>query len=152
MSSLTPEEKRKIYEEEKARIAAQAKIKSEADAVASKNMLSGCLVLVALFAVLVIAMMSCVGGSADRPEHDPIAAFVMSEGFVKDRLKSPSSAKFQPYSASNVRDLGNGVYEVTGYVDAQNSFGAMIRNRYYCKLRYAGGDRWVAESVEVFTR
>jgi cytochrome c biogenesis protein ResB len=50
------------------------------------------------------------------------------EGFVKVRLKAPSTAKF-----SNEATSVNGrLYTVTGDVDAQNSFGAMLRNRYSC--------------------
>jgi hypothetical protein len=31
---------------------------------------------------------------------------------------------------------------VTGIVDAENSFGAMLRSRYLCSPKWAGGDTW----------
>lgn len=60
------------------------------------------------------------------------------ENFVKDRLKAPSTAKF---SGESVSDDGTGRYTVTGSVDAQNSFGAMLRDHYSCLMRL-DGDNW----------
>lgn len=146
---ISPEDKKRIYEEEKARLEAQEKLKAEAQAAATRKMGTGCLVAIAVF-IGFIVMISAIGGG-DRPDHDPITAFVMSEEFVKRKLKAPDSAKFPSFEDSFVRDLGNGVYEVTAYVDAQNSFGATLRNRFYCKLRHTGGDNWMADSVEILS-
>lgn len=41
-------------------------------------------------------------------------------------LKAPASAKFCSLEEMNVTEI-NGVYTVSGYVDSQNSYGAMIR-------------------------
>ena len=72
----------------------------------------------------------------------------MTQQFVKDNLKSPSSADFggvfgdyqDPYQI--VTDLGEGKFRVQAWVDAQNSFGAKIRNRFVCELEYVGNNRW----------
>lgn len=149
MEGLTPEEKRRIYEEEKARHEAQEKIKAEAKVAEANKTLTGCGIAFLIFIVMVLAMVACISSLPESPKHDKAMAHVMSEDFVKARLKSPGTAKFQMYDPANVRDLGDGVYEVRGYVDAQNGFGATIRNRYYCKLRYAGNDKWIAEKVEL---
>lgn len=61
-------------------------------------------------------------------------ARIMSEELVKQRLKSPSSAKFS--ASPFIELLGNKTYSVTGYVDSQNSFGAMIRTRYNAVVRF----------------
>lgn len=53
------------------------------------------------------------------------------EQFVKDQLKSPGSAKFTGASAST----GGSTYTVTGDVDAQNSFGGLLRSHYTCVVR-----------------
>ena len=45
---------------------------------------------------------------------------------VKSRLKSPTTAEFSDVKASK----SNGVITVSGKVDSQNSFGAMIRNNF----------------------
>lgn len=61
----------------------------------------------------------------DSDDDDFWRAVVAAQNIVKDELKSPSSAKF-PLSDYTVRhDLRE--YYVSGYVDSQNSFGAMVR-------------------------
>lgn len=59
---------------------------------------------------------------------DRITILVMGEGFVRRQLKSPRSAKFQN---EEVRaNYNTNMYSVIGYVDAMNSFGAMLRNQF----------------------
>lgn len=50
---------------------------------------------------------------------------------VKAALKAPSTAKFQ-YPMYVIKHP-NGA-SVSGYVDAQNSYGAMLRNSFYCNF------------------
>jgi hypothetical protein len=73
-----------------------------------------------------------------KTDHSTMA-YVICKEYVKNSLISPSTAKF-PWGDVTKKHLGNNIYEVTSYVDAQNRFGAMIRNNYYCKLQYTGGD------------
>lgn len=59
---------------------------------------------------------------------------------VEKLLKAPSTADFSGYSDTVVALLEGGTkndYIVKGYVDAQNGFGAMIRNKYYVILEFA---------------
>jgi hypothetical protein len=83
-----------------------------------------------------------------------IMAEVMCHDFVEDRLKSPSTADFgglfddrdkaafvdAETAAQTGLDTSNlhntGVWVVVGSVDAQNSFGAMIRSEYTCVMDY----------------
>jgi len=51
------------------------------------------------------------------------------EDQVKERLKAPSTAKFDNEEAS-----GSGTWTVTGTVDSQNSFGAMLRADFRCTV------------------
>jgi len=67
------------------------------------------------------------------------------QGFVKDRLKSPSSADFCWRTNDSVVVLGENKYRVVGCVDAQNSFGAMLRSDYVCEIAYLGGN-WLDDS------
>lgn len=73
----------------------------------------------------------------ERAEGAPDDAASMCQGFVKDRLVAPSTAKFPSvYSAETKTDkLGPGHYRVRSYVDAQNSFGAQIRTPYVCEVK-----------------
>ncbi|SNR98957.1 hypothetical protein SAMN06272737_1579 [Blastococcus mobilis] len=72
-------------------------------------------------------------------------AYYACEGFVEDRLKAPSSADFSGYFDSYVIQSGD-EYTVSGYVDAENSFGAMLRSEWTCTVR-DGGDTWYLESL-----
>lgn len=67
-------------------------------------------------------------------------AFIISQDYVKKNLKAPSTAKFPflDYTFSDP-DPDNTII-IKSYVDAQNSFGAKLRNDYYVKVRYKGGD------------
>jgi hypothetical protein len=63
-----------------------------------------------------------------------IDACVQSTHIVENNLKSPSSAKF-PWVCSAFRTPA-GAWSVHSYVDAQNSFGAMIRTNYIWTAEY----------------
>lgn len=66
-------------------------------------------------------------------------AYVCAQLTVPDLLKSPSSAKFPHADYKQVVSYeGNDKYTVESYVDAQNSFGAMIRTNYRCDLVVTG--------------
>ena len=104
--------------------------------------------------LLIIMMCILAAGSSDsnngKPrEPDEISAFVMSEEFVKNRLKAPATADFPWYDRSFVSDLGGGRFKVSANVDSKNSFGAKIRTHYTCVLKYKGEDAWILESIEL---
>jgi hypothetical protein len=60
--------------------------------------------------------------------------------FVEKTLKAPSTADFQNYNNFSASGTGEGPFQVSGYVDAQNSFGAKIRTQFTCELRKPGGN------------
>lgn len=87
------------------------------------------------------------------PEPDPYMAFIQCQAFVKNRLKAPATAQFpsQPLSAI---DTGANTYIVTATVDAQNGFGALLRNNWLCKTQYTGGhpadpSSWALQSLSM---
>lgn len=69
----------------------------------------------------------------------PSMAHVQCKRLVGQMLKAPATAKF-PFADRTIAELGNKTYEITSYVDAQNSFGALIRNNWTCKMHFKGGD------------
>jgi hypothetical protein len=77
---------------------------------------------------------------------DKIGAWVMAKEFVLRRLKAPRTAKWPWYTDQLVAYLGNREYLVSAYVDAQNSFGALIRTYFTCRVR-DDGDRWTLLSI-----
>jgi hypothetical protein len=119
-------------------------------------MKAGCLLI-----VIAIAIGSYIGWKAspegkmteaERKCIDTSMAFVMSTQFVKDKLRAPATADF-PYSHSEgvkTKYLGDCTHEIYGYVDAQNSFGAKIRNKYYAKLKnQMGTDSWSLLDISI---
>lgn len=67
--------------------------------------------------------------------------WAMAQLFIKDKLKSPSSAKFPVYGDSNVSiKKAKNYYKVSGYVDAQNSFGVELRNAFIVYLEKNGSN------------
>ena len=51
------------------------------------------------------------------------------KNLVKDRLRSPGSAKFLEVE---LNDLDGKSYEIVGRFDAQNGFGALLRGSFKC--------------------
>jgi len=71
-------------------------------------------------------------------------AYVMCQEFVEDQLVAPATAKFPGMSEVVIVSIKNeqNAYRVSGYVDAQNRMGALIRNYYVCEIKYVGDDKW----------
>jgi len=110
----------------------------------SKNINIDVRLFIVIMVILVISL-CCIFGSFSGPSESDISsmASIQCEFYVRDSLKSPSTAKFPSLLLSDVEKLENNMYYVGSYVDAQNSFGAIIRNKYYCKIKYIGGDRYM---------
>lgn len=108
-------------------------------------------------------MTSGVGGSAssspnDRPSRadrhckDTTRAFVMSQAFVEQSLRSPSTADFPTAVAPDVsvQHVGDCRHRVDAYVDAENGFGATIRQKYSALLTYSmDNDEWTLEELSM---
>lgn len=110
----------------------------------------------------IFACLMAVGCSSDTQEQkdakacgDSVKAYAMSMQFVRERLVSPSSARF-PYARDpgvtiNHINPGTGcAHEVDAYVDSENRLGVAIRTRYSIKMtREPGTDRWFGESLRM---
>lgn len=102
-------------------------------------------------------MASSGSGAADDQEASadatPFMAFVQCQAFVRNNLKAPATAQFpsKPLSAIAAADK---TFVVTSTVDAQNGFGALLRNDWICKTQYTGGhpgspSSWKLVSVSI---
>lgn len=83
---------------------------------------------------------------------DRISAFVMSQEFVRRELKSPKTAEF-PYISDATVTVTPGKkcrFSVASYVDAQNSFGALIRTNYTVDVWTENGLEWNATRAKLF--
>lgn len=68
--------------------------------------------------------------SGNYARHTDSEAFACAKDILRSYLKSPSTAKFCSFTEAKVTHLGNGEYEVTGWVEAENSFGAKLRQNF----------------------
>lgn len=98
--------------------------------------------MVFFFATITLVMATCVGtciSSDDSKEMDSIhievTAKYKAEEAVKTLLKAPSTAEF-PSETQRCLIMPDSTVVVEGSVDAQNTFGAMIRNNYYVKFKW----------------
>lgn len=116
----------------------------------NKKKSSGCGCLMALVIVLSI-FLTWISPSHDREkeqEHqDVLAAFVYSQQYVKEKLKSPSTAQFAGIGESHIQKIDQETYKITSFVDAQNSFGATLRTNYVIIMK-KNGSIWGVEKLE----
>jgi hypothetical protein len=104
---------------------------------------------VAFFLVLAIAY-----GLANPPISMPRTATAsdacyMAQKFVKSDLKAPTTASFAPCIAPHTLvTQTKRIWHVRSYVDAQNGFGAMLRNHFRADLIfYPATDSWTLTSL-----
>lgn len=81
----------------------------------------------------------------DTYGHDRFDAIVIAEKIVEDNLKSPSSAEFCGNSDYSVSCTDN-TWTVEGYVDAQNDFGATLRNDFVVKFTFVSSEKYTIDS------
>jgi len=77
-----------------------------------------------------------------------LEAVVMMNRFVDERLKAPATADFKPGYSDSVTRIEGQRYRVISWVDAQNSFGAKIRNHFIGEVEQIEKDRWILISLE----
>ena len=75
----------------------------------------------------------------DKERYEKVRLVVAAEETIKEYLKSPSTAEFpkllDDYEIVEIPELENSYY-VYGYVDAENSFGTMVRSDFCVKINY----------------
>lgn len=118
------------------------------------QILGGFVLLFVGFTVIAILQSGSTGESTPRDqaqiavsESDAnIMSITLCEMRARETLKAPRSAKF-PWVKKASFDGSLAILK--SYVDAQNSFGAMIRTNYICTLRYKGGAPTDSESWNI---
>ncbi len=108
------------------------------------------MIRITLVSLVCVALVGC--GKKTCPSV--VNALNQAQYIVKSRLKSPSTAEFPYPEERDLIEVGelDGVchYYIGGDVDAQNSFGGFVRNRYSMNLKYnISTERWVYENLEI---
>lgn len=112
--------------------------------------------ITALGLLLLTAGLTACSGSSSTPTHTD--AEVMCEKFVKQRLKSPGSAQFPGVTDSDyakTKVLSNAKpwkFAVTGVVDSQNGFGALVRSDYVCTVSTKNRTSWHLDDMNMHQR
>jgi hypothetical protein len=97
----------------------------------SKGCFLGCGGVILVAIIIGVASTCSVGSSNWEPTE--WEAEQHCQDWVKDKLKSPATAKFTDVMS---RSDGTASWAVSGNVDAQNSFGALVRNSWTCSVRW----------------
>ena len=80
--------------------------------------------------------------------HDEYDAWTAAKDIVKDKLKSPSTAEFCKASETTITRNGN-TWTIQGYVDAQNSFGATLRNEFTVVITFTNATKYTIDSCVI---
>ena len=70
-----------------------------------------------------------------------------SQDFVKKVLVAPATAEFPSCNEVTKKRLEGNTYQVVGWVDSQNKFGAMLRTNYICTMELKNGYWHLKERV-----
>lgn len=109
------------------------------------------------FLMIALALiLSAQGCSSETKEQraekrcvDSSWAWVMSQRYVKNNLKSPSSAEF-PALPNAAEHISGCTHVVVGDFEAQNGFGAMVRHRFSAKMTYnKQSDTWSGSDLNI---
>lgn len=85
-----------------------------------------------------------------KEDNDKAMAITMAQGFVKERLKSPSSASFPwDFGEYHVFSSDGVEWSVSGYVDGQNSFGATLRNQWSVEMKRVPNGGWQLKTIDI---
>lgn len=92
-----------------------------------------------------------IGLISSGSDYDPSESNVWSLAIrgVLDKLKAPSTAEFCDREDATIRKSGS-VWTVEGYVDAQNDFGATIRNKFTVIVVENSEDNFSVSSVSIY--
>lgn len=92
-----------------------------------------------IFIFFAVFLSACSSGTMSDSEKRT-AACTYAQIEIEGMLKSPSSADFPACSQTTIEETGTDKFSVEGYVDAQNSFGASVREYYTCSVRLEDDD------------
>lgn len=87
----------------------------------------------------------------DSYGHDKSDAWIAATDVVESKLKSPSTADFCRSSDATITRSGN-TWTISGYVDAQNSFGATIRNNFTVKVTFTSKNNYTIDQCNIYAR
>lgn len=114
--------------------------------------------LIIIVSIVTIFSIMCSDGDKKNEEktekvekgQDKTEAYIMAQQILKKQLKAPSTAKFQKQwdGVKVVYYTNTDTYGITFWVDAQNSFGAMLRTTYNVNMKKTDEKHWKMTDVK----
>lgn len=116
-----------------------------------QTVVPGCLgwAAIAVFVLFVVGVISSSLRDNARIDADYIDACVQAHFAIKERLKAPATAEFSDCTEVNAKKQPDGTWGVAGYVDSQNSFGAMIRSQWVIQMRPTPAGQWTVIKADI---
>ena len=112
--------------------------KEEQKKVSFKEIPTAIKITIVVVCLLIISLFSSKSCSGNSQNDLKVEAYIQAKNYVSSVLKSPSSAEFDlNYSIKLNTDS---TVLISGNVDSQNSFGAMIRSTYILKMKWEDGE------------
>ena len=108
----------------------------------SKQSTSGFILIIVFLLVTSLIAASCFNSSNKTTKEETKKptkqdALIQSHLFIEQHLKSPGSADFPYQPDETIDQLNDSTFIVLSYVDSQNSFGALLRTHYKCKIIFS---------------
>ena len=72
--------------------------------------------------------------------YSMLDAFPYAKQFVRQKIKSPSTADFPWTPDEGSHQVNANTFIVMSYVDSENGFGALKRTHYICQITFSGDD------------
>ncbi len=76
-------------------------------------------------------------------------AYEMAKIFVLNTLKAPATAQFAPFNKRDIKTTPGLKWSISGYVDAQNGFGALIRSWFKVDMTYKGNGTYRVDDLRL---
>lgn len=118
---------------------------------------NGCLFYLVLGLFTLIAIIWITGKTSNynvpktygNDDADRIEAYNHAKNFVKDKLKSPSSARFPGTMEKDghIEYIGDQTYKINSWVEGPNSFGVFIRKHFSCTIYFKEGSVYCEDLI-----
>lgn len=95
--------------------------------------------------ILIVALIgNCISDcDYEAPDQHKLTAWTYAQDVVRSKLRSPGTADFGWQTSDECVEAGeDDVYTVTGWVDAQNGFGATIRAWFCFDVKRNKDGKW----------
>ena len=107
----------------------------------AKDIAIGCIGLILIIALVWFIFHMCTASEpSENPPPKPFTTTLIAlvaQDLVRDYLLTPSVAKFSNITVYSFKSEPK-LFKVTGYVDSQNAFGAMLRKQFEIIFEYQG--------------